>query len=68
MATLQDAIMSFLEKNENDCDLILSVLYGCNAPDDVTDEISARFIMDCFTSGFEDLVDRAVQLYKKGEE
>ncbi len=60
--------MSFLESNENDCDLILGVLYGCKAPGDVTDEISARFIMDCFTSGFEDLVDRAVQLFKEGKE
>lgn len=68
MSSLQDQILAFLEKNENDCDLILGVLYGCKAPGDVTDEISERFVMDCFTSGFEDLVDHAVQLYKEGKE
>ena len=66
--TLHDKILSFLEENETDCDLILGVLYGCKAPGDVTDEISERFIMDCMTAGFEDLVDRAVQLYKEGKE
>ena len=66
--TLHDQILSFLEKNETDCDLILGVLYGCKVPGDVTDEVSERFIMDCITSGFEDLVDRAVQLYKEGKE
>lgn len=68
MATLHDQILAFLEKNENDCDLILGVLYGCKAPGDVTDEIADRFIMDCIEAGFEDLVDRAVQLYKEGKE
>lgn len=66
--TLHDQILSFLEKNETDCDLILGILYGCKVPSDVTDEVSERFIMDCITSGFEDLVDRAVQLYKEGKE
>ena len=66
--TLHDQILSFLEKNETDCDLILGVLYGCKVPGDVTDEVSERFMMDCITSGFEDLVDRAVQLYKEGKE
>lgn len=68
MSSLQDQILAFLEKNENDCDLILGVLYGCKVPGDVTDEISERFIMDCIEAGFEDLVDRAVQLFKEGKE
>lgn len=68
MVTLQDAIMSFLDKNNNDGDLILSVLYGCKTPEDVTDELSARFILDCITEGFEVLADRAAQLYKEGKE
>lgn len=66
--TLDEQIIGFLEKNENDCDLILGVLYGCKVPGDVTDEISERFIMDIIEAGFEDLVDRAVQLYKEGKE
>lgn len=68
MASLHDQILAFLEKNETDCDLILGVLYGCKNTGDVTDEIADRFIMDCIEAGFEDLVDRAVQLYKEGKE
>ena len=59
-------IHEFLDKNENDADLILHVLYGCKVADDVTDEVADKFLLDCFTSGFENLVDRAVQLYKEG--
>ena len=29
MASRRDQILAFLEKNENGCDLILGVLYGC---------------------------------------
>lgn len=68
MASLYDQILAFLEKNENDCDLILGVLYGCKNGGDVTDEIADRLIMDIIEAGFEDLVDRAVQLYKEGKE
>lgn len=68
MASLQDQIRSFLEKNNNDGELILRILYGCKTCEDVTDEVASRFIMDCITSGFEDLVDRAIQLYKEGSE
>lgn len=68
MASLHDQILAFLEKNNNDGDLILSVLYGCKTPEDVTDELSARFILDCITEGFEVLADRAAQLYKEGKE
>ena len=68
MASRRDQILAFLEKNENGCDLILGVLYGCKNGGDVTDEIVDRFIMDCITAGFEDLVDRAVQLCKEGKE
>ena len=68
MASLHDQIISFLEKNNNDGELILRVLYGCKNGGDVTDEIADRFIMDCIEAGFEDLVDRAIQLYKEGKE
>ena len=68
MASLHDQILAFLEKNANDCDLILRILYGCKTPEDMTDEIAARFVMDCIEAGFEDLTDRAVQLYKEGKE
>lgn len=68
MASLHDQIMAFIKKNDTDCDLILRVLYGCKNGGDVTNEIVDRFIMDCIEAGFEDLVDRAVQLYKEGKE
>lgn len=66
MGDITEKIRAFLDKNSNDADLILRVLYGCKTSEDVTEELADRFLLDCIEAGFEDLVDRAVQLYKEG--